>query len=228
MKQQWNSIKQRRETPWNSMKQHETAMWTAWNSVVKHHEPKINIQNRYLCGHRPWFKVFHWHETVCLITMKHTISSWFKCFMKHCFILIQGVFWPCFILIQHVSRCFTTMKQTVSLLIHPDSTCFITVSSLWFILFHADSTCLITVPSVGTSLKSSLQKIYRRPRAESRLDRRSTSQSWLHLNRPLRSRARPSRMTSPYCRDVTRRHDVTVQGTSLSLYVFKQIFNTNE
>ena len=131
MKQQWNS----NET---AMKQHETAQW----NTMKQHERKINIKNRYLCGHRPWFKVFYWHKTVCFMTM------------KHCFILIQGVSWPCFILIQHVSRCFTTKKQIVSLLIHPDSTCFITVSSLWIILFHADATCFITVSPMGTSLKA--------------------------------------------------------------------------
>ena len=83
----------------------------------------------------PWNTLFHPHSR-CFMTMKHS------------FILIQGVSWSCFILIQHVSRFFTTMKQIVSLQFHPDSTCFITVLSLWFILFHADSNCFIAVSSL--------------------------------------------------------------------------------
>ena len=122
-------------------------------------------------------------DSRCFIGMKQCISwPWntlfhpdSRCFMttKHCFILIQGVSWQCFIMIQNVSRCFTTMKQIVSLLIHPDSTCFtvfhdhetncfiadsswfnrfhhrfiplIHLVSCWFNLFHH---CFITVSSL--------------------------------------------------------------------------------
>ena len=107
------------------MKQHETAMKqheTAWNSAVKHHEPKINIKTIDI-------SVVTVPDSRCFIgmTMKQTISSWFKVFHDH-----ETVFHP-------DSRCFMIM-------FHPDSTCFTVfhdhetncfiANSSWFNMFH--------------------------------------------------------------------------------------------
>ena len=114
---------------WNTLKHHETERWnsneTAWNSAVKHHEPKINIKK----------SIYLWSPSL----IQSVLLAWNSVFHDH-----ETVFHP-------DSRCFTVFYDheiNGSLLNHPESTSFITVSSLWFILFHADSTCFITVSSL--------------------------------------------------------------------------------
>ena len=105
-----------------------------------------------------WFKVFHAHSRPWN-TLFHSDSYWFKVSYYYetiCFILIHlesrcsMTMSYCFSLIHYLSRLFIMMKQTVSLLIHPDSTCFISDSSLWFVPFYVGSTCFVIISQAKT------------------------------------------------------------------------------